>query len=66
MQGSVADYLERFGLESEMLKAMFCATDGLSGATASPYDRGTGYNFLLHNMVRLKGTDGAWALARSV
>ena len=42
VRGSVADYLNRFEFESEMLKAMFCATDGLSGATASPYDRGTG------------------------
>lgn len=45
VEGSVADYLDRFDFRSEMLKAMFCATDGLSGATASPYDRGTGMFF---------------------
>jgi phytoene dehydrogenase-like protein len=42
VEGSVADYLDKFEFESETLKAMFCATDGLSGATASPYDAGTG------------------------
>ena len=45
VEGSVADYLNKFEFESETLKAMFCATDGLSGATASPYDRGTGEVF---------------------
>lgn len=42
VEGSVADYLDKFEFESETLKAMFFATDGLSGATASPYDAGTG------------------------
>jgi phytoene dehydrogenase-like protein len=32
--------------------------------TAAPGDDGTGYNFLLHNMVRLPDTQGAWALVR--
>lgn len=42
VEGSVARYLDRFSFDSALLRAMFCATDGLSGATASPFDDGTG------------------------
>lgn len=60
--GSVAAYLARFPFESDLVRAMYAATDGLSGVTAGPDEAGTGFNFLLHNMVRLPGTRGAWAL----
>jgi phytoene dehydrogenase-like protein len=61
---SVASYLARFGFVSDLVPAMYAATDGLSGSSASPYDAGTGYNFLVHNLVRLPQTNGAWALVK--
>jgi len=60
--GSVASYLDRWGFRCDLVRAMYAATDGLSGVTAGPDEPGTGFNFLLHNMVRLPGTQGAWAL----
>jgi phytoene dehydrogenase-like protein len=62
--GPVTHYLARFGFESDLVRAMYAATDALSGVTAGPGEDGTGYNFLLHNMVRLPSTAGAWALLR--
>ena len=48
---SINAYLERFGFESPLLKAMYAATDGTSAFTGSWNDPGTGANFLLHQMV---------------
>ena len=44
VRGSVADYLARFGFESELLLSMYAVTDGLSGLNAGPDDPGTGHN----------------------
>ena len=63
-RGSVADYLARFGFESELLVAMYAVTDGLSGLNAGPDTPGSGHNFLVHNMCRLPGADGTWMIVR--
>jgi len=62
--GSVADYLARFGFDSELVVAMYAVTDGLSGLTAGPDTPGSGHNFLVHNMCRLPGADGTWMIVR--
>jgi phytoene dehydrogenase-like protein len=62
--GSVADYLDRFGFDSELVVAMYAVTDGLSGLTAGPDTPGSGHNFLVHNMCRLPGADGTWMIVR--
>ena len=59
-RGSVADYLARFGFESDLLMAMYAVTDGFSGLNATWDTPGTGMNFLIHNMCRLPGADGTW------
>ena len=61
-RGSVASYLERFGFASELLVAMYVVTDGLTGLAGDPDAPGSGYNFLLHNLCRLPGSDGTWML----
>ena len=55
----VSAYLERFGFRSDLLKAMYAVTDGVSGLTATWDMPGSGLNFLCHNMVQpfLKGSD---------
>jgi phytoene dehydrogenase-like protein len=63
-RGSVANYLERFGFDSELLVTMYVVTDGLSGLTAGPDTAGSGHNFLVHNMCRLPGADGTWMIVR--
>jgi phytoene dehydrogenase-like protein len=63
-RGSVVDYLDRFGFDSELLTAMYVVTDGLSGLSAGPDDPGSGHNFLVHNMCRLPGADGTWMIVR--
>ncbi|WP_033343843.1 phytoene desaturase family protein [Catenuloplanes japonicus] len=63
VRGSVADYLDRFEFDSELLISMYAVTDGLSGLNAGPDDPGTGHNFLVHNMCRLPGADGTWMIA---
>jgi phytoene dehydrogenase-like protein len=60
VQGTVVDYLAKFGFSSELLMAMYVVTDGLSGLTAGPDTPGTGHNFLVHNMCRLPDADGTW------
>ncbi|HYO93677.1 MAG TPA: NAD(P)/FAD-dependent oxidoreductase [Polyangiaceae bacterium] len=57
-RGSVGDYLERFGFESDLIKAMYAVTDGFSGLFGTWDSPGTGMNFLIHNMCRLPGSDG--------
>jgi phytoene dehydrogenase-like protein len=63
-RGSVADYLARFGFDSELLVTMYVVTDGISGLSAGPDTPGSGHNFLAHNMCRLPGSDGTWMIVR--
>ncbi|MDQ1539665.1 MAG: hypothetical protein QOH29_391 [Actinomycetota bacterium] len=63
-QGSVGDYLDRFGFTSDLVKAMYAVTDGLSGLDATWDTPGSGHNFLAHNMCRLPGSDGTWMVVR--
>jgi phytoene dehydrogenase-like protein len=58
----VEAYLDRFGFRSELIAAMYAATDGFSGLHASYGSAGTGLNFLVHNMCRLPGADGTWMI----
>ena len=63
-RGSVGEYLERFGFESDLLKAMYAVTDGFSGLFGTWDTPGTGMNFLVHNMCRLPGSDGTWMIVK--
>jgi phytoene dehydrogenase-like protein len=63
-RGSVGDYLDRFGFTSDLVKAMYAVTDGLSGLDACWDTPGSGHNFLVHNMCRLPGSDGTWMVVR--
>jgi phytoene dehydrogenase-like protein len=60
----VENYLARFDFESELLMAMYAVTDGFSGLTAGFGTKGTGLNFLVHNMCRLPGSDGTWMIVK--
>ena len=57
------DFLNRFNFKSELLLAMYAVTDGFSGLNASFGMKGTGYNFLVHNMCRLPQSGGTWMIA---
>ncbi len=61
-RGSIAAYLDRFGFESDLVKAMYAVTDALSGAHGGYDTPGTGMGFLVHNMCRLPGSDGTWMI----
>lgn len=50
-RGSVYDYLDKFGFESDVIKAMYAATDGIIGLSGDFDTPGSGMNFLVHNMV---------------
>jgi len=63
-RGSVGDYLERFGFESDLIKAMYAVTDGFSGLFGTWDTPGSGMNFLIHNMCRLPHGDGTWMIVR--
>ncbi|MFT3923994.1 MAG: NAD(P)/FAD-dependent oxidoreductase [Myxococcales bacterium] len=63
-RGSVGAYLERFGFESELLKAMYAVTDGFSGSSGAWDTPGSGHNFFVHNMCRLPNADGTWMMVR--
>jgi phytoene dehydrogenase-like protein len=56
------EYLARFEFESELLVAMYAVTDAFSGLNASFGTKGTGMNFLVHNMCRLPGSDGTFMI----
>jgi phytoene dehydrogenase-like protein len=56
-------YLARFGFESELIVAMYAITDGFSGLSSGFGSKGTGFNFLVHNMCRLPGADGTYMIA---
>jgi phytoene dehydrogenase-like protein len=59
-RGSVGEYLERFDFASDLLKAMYAVTDGVSGLSGGYDTPGSGMNFLIHNMCRRPGSDGTW------
>ena len=61
-RGSVGDYLDRFGFESDLLMAMYAVTDGFSGLSGGWDSPGTGMNFLVHNRCRLPHSDGTWMI----
>ncbi|MEY2931373.1 MAG: hypothetical protein RL033_2122 [Pseudomonadota bacterium] len=63
-RGSVGSYLDRFDFQSPLLRAMYAVTDGFSGLFGSMDTPGSGMNFLIHNMCRLKGSGGTWMLCR--
>ena len=58
----IRDYLERFDFKSDLLKAMFAVTDGFSGLYGTWDTPGTGMNFLVHNMCRLRGSGSTWMI----
>lgn len=60
----IRDYLERFEFKSDLVKAMYAATDGFTGAYGTWDSPGTGMNFLMHNMCRLRGAGGTWMLVQ--
>ncbi len=61
-KGSVGAYLDRFGFQSDLIKAMYAVTDGFSGLDGTWDTPGTGLNFLDHNLCRLPGADGTWMI----
>ena len=61
-RGSVGAYLDRFDFKSDLLKAMYAVTDGVSGLAGGMDTPGSGMNFLVHNMCRLPGADGTWMI----
>jgi phytoene dehydrogenase-like protein len=61
-RGSVGAYLERFGFESDLIKAMYAVTDGFTGLHGGWDTPGSGMNFLIHNMCRLPGAGGTWMI----
>jgi phytoene dehydrogenase-like protein len=61
-RGSVGTYLDRFGFESDLVKAMYGVTDGLSGLSGGYDSAGSGMNFLVHNMCRRPGSGGTFML----
>jgi phytoene dehydrogenase-like protein len=63
-RGSVGEYLDRFGFQSDLVKAMYAVTDGFSGLFGTWDTPGTGMNFLVHNMCRLPGSGGTWMIVR--
>jgi phytoene dehydrogenase-like protein len=60
----IAEYLERFDFQSDLLRAMYAVTDGFSGLHGGYRTPGTGMNFLVHNMCRLAGSDGTFMMVR--
>jgi phytoene dehydrogenase-like protein len=63
-RGSVGAYLDRFDFHSDLIKAMYAVTDGVSGLFGGWDDPGSGINFLVHNMCRLPGAGGTWMLVQ--
>ncbi|MFW6050153.1 MAG: phytoene desaturase family protein [Myxococcota bacterium] len=61
-RGSVGAYLDRFGFRSELVAAMYAVTDGFTGLYGGWDTPGSGMNFLIHNMCRLRDSDGTWMI----
>ncbi len=62
VRGTAAGYLDRFGFQSDLVKAMYAVTDGFTGVDGGWDTPGTGFNFLAHNMCRLPGSGGTWMI----
>ncbi|GAC1352810.1 MAG: NAD(P)/FAD-dependent oxidoreductase [Polyangiales bacterium] len=62
VRGPISTYLDRFSFQSPLIKAMYATTDAFSGLNGGYDSPGTGHNFLVHNMCRLPGGDGAWMI----
>ena len=60
----VEEYLDRFKFKSDLLIAMYAVTDAFSGLNATFGTPGAGYNFLVHNMCRLPGSDGTFMIVK--
>ena len=60
----VEEYLARFSFKSDLLPAMYGVTDAFSGLNATFGTPGAGFNFLVHNMCRLPGSDGTFMIVR--
>lgn len=63
-RGSIGEYLDRFGFQSDLVKAMYAVTDGFSGLFGTWDTPGTGMNFLIHNMCRLPNSGGTWMIVQ--
>jgi phytoene dehydrogenase-like protein len=63
-RGTAREYLERFGFQSDLLKAMYAVTDAFSGLDGGYDTPGTGMNLLVHNMCRLPGSGGTWMIVQ--
>jgi phytoene dehydrogenase-like protein len=63
-RGSVGAYLDRFEFKSDLIKAMYAVTDGVSGLYGGWDSPGSGMNFLVHNMCRLPGAEGTWMIVQ--
>jgi len=61
-RGSARDYLERFGFQSDLVKAMYAVTDAFSGLDGGYDTPGTGHNLMVHNMCRLPQASGTWMI----
>ncbi len=61
-RGTAHEYLDRFGFQSDLLKAMYAVTDAFSGLDAGYDTPGAGMNLLVHNMCRLPGSGGTWMI----
>jgi phytoene dehydrogenase-like protein len=61
-RGTAREYLDRFGFQSDLLKAMYAVTDAFSGLDAGFDTPGAGMNLLVHNMCRLPGSGGTWMI----
>lgn len=62
VRGTAREYLERFGYQSDLIKAMYAVTDAFSGLDGGFDTPGTGHNLLVHNMCRLPGSGGTWMI----
>ncbi|MFP5308094.1 MAG: phytoene desaturase family protein [Actinomycetes bacterium] len=60
VSGSVRAYLDRVGLRSPVLRAMYAVTDAFPGLHGGLDTPGSGHNFLVHNSGRLPGSGGTW------
>jgi phytoene dehydrogenase-like protein len=58
--GSFRDHLDRIGLHSPVLRAMYAVTDAFPGLHGGFDTPGSGHNFLVHNSGRLPGSGGTW------
>ncbi len=63
-RGSVGDYVARWGIPSDRLRALFRVNAGLAGADDPWSTPGTGMRLLSASMGRLPGSGGGWMALR--